>query len=325
MSIKQLDLESIQDEVLDECFANENESVSLTDEIDDDLEVSTDDNETLNTSFSKIKDTTDFVPNETLLKEIAQGINVSANREKIVRQNYGLVHNEARKCTCNIPFHDKLQYGFEGLLNAMEKFDVNGGAMFSTYATASVRNVMYRNGNNDVRIVALPEYLSMHNIRIQNYVQSFVDMHQFQPTVEQIAKGTNIDIRSVKRVMSHVTALVSMDAPVRGDYDDVSLQDVISSDDGNHQLDETCMSQDFREGIHEAISHLNAADRKLFSMVNGFDGYMMMSFDEIIEAGFEDERGKKIRSKPTLSRRYAIVLEKVGKIIEREGIQLREK
>lgn len=327
VSIKQLDLDAIPEEVLDECFTNENEHISLNSDIDDDLEVQIEEEDVDygKNSYAKIRDTSEFISNEELLRNIKDGKDVSKNREKLVRQNYGLVYSEARKCTCNIPFPDKLQYGFEGLLNAIDKFDVNYKNLFATYATASIRNVMYRHGNNDVRLVALPEYLSVHNTRIQNFIDSYVDSHQLQPTVEQIALGTGIDVRSVKRLQSHSGLLISMDAPVHGVESDVTLQDVITGDDEDYQLDETCLSQDFREGIKEAMNWLNNAERKLFAMVNGFDGYVMMSFEQIISEGIVDERGKRITSKPTMSRRYTEVLAKMAKIIEDKGIQIRQK
>lgn len=325
VTIKQLNLDVISDEVLDECFVNENDFVSLNQEVEEDVEVQGHNDEPQMDHFSSIKDTSDFIPNEELLRNVANGVNVSWCREKLVRQNYGLVYSEARKCTCNIPFSDKLQYGFEGLLNAMNKYDVNQATLFSTYAIASIRKFMYRNGNNDVRIVALPEYLSVHSAKIMNFVDAFVEHRQVQPTAEEIADGTGIDVRRVKRVLANTSGLVSMDAPVHGVESDVTLQDVITGDSDGYLLDETCMSEDFRVGILQAMSHLNDFERTLFAMVNGFDGYRPMPFNDIVAQNLIDERGKRIASKATLSRRYNDVLARMAKIIERLGIQLRDK
>lgn len=322
MSFQKLKLNEIQDEILDECFNEEAQELNLDEEFDEDIQPSNDVSEE---TFQHIKDESEFIKNELLLQQIADGVNVSSAREKLVRQNYGLVYSEARRCTCNIPFHDKLQYGFEGLLRAISKYNVKQSTQFTTYATTSIRNTMYRHGNNDVRMVALPEWLSVRNSDIQNYVNSYMDQHHVMPSDEQIANATGIDIRSVKHVLSHSTAMISLDMPTHGIESDVTLQDVLTSDGDDYSLDENCFSIEFREGIEKALEYLNTAERKLFAMMNGFDGYKPHTLDEVLQSFYRDERGKLITTKPSLSRRYTSVLDKMAKILTSKGIILRDK
>lgn len=328
---KKLNLDSIPEEILDEIFTNENTTLNLleVDQIEDQTEEHVQEEEesvSISAPYAKLqKKHKSTFTNEELMTMIVDGQNVKKNREIMVRQNYGLVYLEAKKCTCNIPFSDKIQYAFEGLLKAMDKYNPKQATKFSTYATSSIRKTLYRYGNNDVRLVSLPEYLSVHNIDIQNYIDAFTNQFHVTPTIEQVSVGTGIPVYNVKNVMNYKASQISMDTPVQSVESDVTLQDVMTGDGDDYSLDEGCFSYDFAEGINAAIKHLEPWERKIFSVINGFDGNESHTLDETIVFGLPDAKGKPIVSKPTLQRRYTAILRKVSDILIQEGIHLRDK
>jgi len=321
---KQLNLEEIQDEVLNECFEDENNDLLELSEDDED-EGSDDSVPEGGLTLDKLKAAVkaeQYISNEELVKMVQEGVNVEEAKNKIILFNSGLVYNEAKNCTCNIPFQDKVQYGFEGLMKAIYGYNGQLTTRFSTYATTTIRQHMYRNGNNEVRMVALPEHLSRDNIRIQAFIERYTTENTGYPTNEQISAGTGIDIRAVKRIMNYNANTFSIDTPMnRGEEgSEQTLKDVITSDSADYVVDERVMNKDFLTVMDEIMDELEEHERVLLGLCHGLDGYKMHTFDEIITSGYIDGKGKFVTSKATLSRRYNDMMDKVRRIVERNNI-----
>lgn len=327
MSLKKLNLDQIQDEVLNECFEAEETTLDNLGSIDVEGE-ETKIEDTVSSSdltMDKIKASVrsnGYVSNEELIRKIQAGEDVEESKKLLVLYNSGLVYTEAKNCSCNIPFQDKVQYGFEGLMKAIYGYDPNFRTMFSTYATTAIRQYMYRNGNNDVRMVALPEYLSVNNIKIQSFIERFIKDSNGYPTNEQIAEGTDIDIRSVKRIMNYNSNTFSIDTPMNRSEEgsEQTLKDIIPGESADYVVDERCLSKDFLAVMEEIMNELEEHERVLLGLLHGLDGYRVHTFEEVIESGYIDGKGKFVTSKATLSRRYNDMMDKVRRIVVRNNI-----
>ena len=327
MSIKKLNLEEIQEEVLNECFEEETTNLDNLGSLDlEEEETKQEDNtSSSDLTMDKIKASVksrEYVSNEELIRKIQSGEDVEESKKLLVLYNSGLVYTEAKNCTCNIPFQDKVQYGFEGLMKAIYGFDPSFRTMFSTYATTAIRQYMYRNGNNDVRMVALPEHLSVSNIKIQSFIERFISDSNGYPTNEQISEATGIDIRAVKRIMNYNSNTFSIDTPMNRSEEgsEQTLKDIIPGESADYVVDERCLSKDFLAVMEEIMDELEEHERVLLGLVHGLDGYRVHTFDEVITSGYIDGKGKFVTSKATLSRRYNDMMDKVRRIVVRNNI-----
>lgn len=310
--MKKLDLESIHDEVLDECFHNENTKVSnLLVNDDEEVEVTT-------TPTSESYNTKERLPagltNEILIDRINAGTDVARNMDMLVRCNSGLVYAIARKCTCNISFQDKVQYGFEGLIHAMRKFDTSKGVSFSTYASTAIRQTMYNYGNEEARMVALPKYQSVNNVTIQSFIERFISKNGRVPTNEQIAEGTKIDLVSVNRVMQYSSNAISLDTPVNDDGS-VMLQDVIKGESSDFHLDPGLVTDEsiMNELLEVIFQDLSEDDRALIEAVHGLNKDDEKSFWTLASEGFvyTDNKGRQYSSRTSLHRCYNDVVARI--------------
>lgn len=327
VSIKKLNLEEIQEEVLNECFEEETTNLDNLGSLDlEEEETKQEDNtSSSDLTMDKIKASVksrEYVSNEELIRKIQSGEDVEESKKLLVLYNSGLVYTEAKNCTCNIPFQDKVQYGFEGLMKAIYGFDPSFRTMFSTYATTAIRQYMYRNGNNDVRMVALPEHLSVSNIKIQSFIERFISDSNGYPTNEQISEATGIDIRAVKRIMNYNSNTFSIDTPMNRSEEgsEQTLKDIIPGESADYVVDERCLSKDFLAVMEEIMDELEEHERVLLGLVHGLDGYRVHTFDEVITSGYIDGKGKFVTSKATLSRRYNDMMDKVRRIVVRNNI-----
>lgn len=330
MTVEQLNLESIPEEVLDECFENENESFeNLRNQGSDDVleEVETDSTEgSFEVLDSKLK-LPNNLTNEYLIKEIREGYNVKKNTDLIVKYNSGLVYGQARQCTCNIPFQDKVQYGFEGLLKAIQRYDVNQKIQFSTYATVSIRQTMYNYGNDDVRLIAVPRYLSVNNIQIQSYIDKHRSQFGRTPNAEEISNGTGIDIGAVQRVIEYVNNRpMSIDTPIShgADATEMSLCDIIKGTAKEYTLSENTLQGSAMDVIALVMAELPEAEQYLISRVHGLNGHEESTFVKLEGEGLVDAKGKVMKSHSTIHRRYNDVIQKIRRILQERFVTIED-
>lgn len=320
MTVKQLNLESIPEEVIDECFVNENEMfeniIQVDDEVLEDVEEST-----FDVLDSKLK-LPENLTNEILIDRIKAGIDVKKNTTMIVKYNSGLVYGQARLCTCNIPFQDKVQYGFEGLLRAIDKYDSTHKIQFSTYATVSIRQTMYNYGNDDVRLVALPRYLSVANIQMQSFMSKYRSKYGRTPSPEEISEGTNIELPRVKRLIQYAnTSPMSIDTPIsNGDSTDMSLGDIIKGESKEFTLNEKAVQSRPEDVIALVMSELPPEEQLLLNHIHGLNGHTEKTLDKLVDLGLVDTKGKVMKARSTIHRKYTAVLEKIRIMLKERGV-----
>lgn len=330
MTVEQLNLESIPEEVLDECFENENESFeNLRSQGSDDVleEVETDSTEgAFEVLDSKLK-LPNNLTNEYLIQEIRAGNDVKKNTALIVKYNAGLVYGQARQCTCNIPFQDKVQYGFEGLLKAIQRYDLDQKIQFSTYATVSIRQTMYNYGNDDVRMIAIPRYLSVNNIQIQNYIDKHRSQFGRTPSADEISTGTGIDGGAVQRVLEYMNNRpMSIDTPISNNADnaDMSLGDIIKGTSKEYTLSENTLQGSAMDVIALVMAELPEAEQYLLSRVHGLNGHVESTFASLEGEGLVDGKGKVMKSHSTIHRRYNDIITKIRRILQERFVTIED-
>ena len=326
MTVKQLNLESIQDDIMDECFVNENNTFERISEQSHDsteeVEESTDD-----VGSFKTYNTSSVLPegetNESIIRLIRDGINVKRNIDLIVRNNVGLVYSQARQCTCNIPFQDKAQYAFEGLMRAIHRYDVNQNILFSTYATVSIRQTLYNFGNDEVRLISIPRHLSVDNIKIQNYIEKHRSKFGRTPSEDEISTATGIKLSAVKRVVQYMNSKpMSFDTPMGSDSteNDMSLVDVIPGTSNDYTLSADTVQKAPLDVIALVMSELPEEEQLLINKIHGLNGHEESTFITLETAGLGDAKGKNLTNRCTIHRRYNAILDKIRNILKARDI-----
>lgn len=315
MSVKQLDLEKINEEALDECFDNTEALDTLIDKDDDDTGSSQSTRDSISLKRPK------GVTNESLIAEIRQDVNVKKNMDLLVRYNYGLIVDIARRCTCFIPYEDKIQYAMEGFLNAIHKFDLGRNINFSTYASSSVRQTVYNRANDMNRIVALPRYMSVHNVDVQRFVTHFVSKNGRYPNEQQIHESTGIEMAIVKRLVQFNSNTCSLDIRKNEDSE-LTLQDTLTGDTTSHHLSPNTLSDPFADVISILDMDLHPAEKELVARIHGVCGYEEETFRSVIENGYQDSKGKPVNSKSAIHRRYNDVMDKIRNLVQEKGISI---
>ncbi len=198
--------------------------------------------------------------------------------------NLRLVFNIAKKYmnkgfTNGMELLDIIQEGNFGLIRALNKFDVEKGFKFSTYASWWIKQ--------SIRIAILNHGAIRFPIRAQGKMKIYYktkeeltnQLERF-PNQEEIANAMNCYVSTVQicEMMENRT-IYSMNQNIDEDYDS-SLENIIASDDLTPE--ELMVNKDLRENVKEYLES-NLTKREIFVLTLrfGLDNHSMHTLEEI--------------------------------------------
>jgi len=203
-------------------------------------------------------------------------------RNKIVEANLRFVVKIAKKYqNQGLPLDDLINEGNIGLMTALDKFDVDKGYHFISYAVWWIRQSIMKAINEKSRAVRLPLNRSNELLQIQKANKNLMHIKGEEPSVEMLADETNLDVEIVKTLVSVSKDIVSLDIPVFKDNETSSVGDYVESDIDSP--DKQVMSGLMREDINEAISQLSDKEKDIIEHRFGLNNKSPMSLKQIGE------------------------------------------
>ena len=154
-------------------------------------------------------------------------------RNKIMELNFGLVKKEAYHWVnqCTETFEDLIQVGSIGLIRAIERFDVEKGNAFSSFAIPYIRGEIQHYLRDKSPTLRIPRrWLELKQKSI-TFIHKFRDTHHRQPNNQEIANYLEVSIKEwqdIKLAYQNRKPL-SLDISVNNDLDtQTSLADMVA-------------------------------------------------------------------------------------------------
>ncbi len=124
-------------------------------------------------------------------------------RDEIVLQYSNLVESIARRFlgACE-PLEDLSQEGYIGLIRSVDKYDVNQGVKFSTYATHFIIGEIKHYLRDKGKIIKEPAWLQELNQRMTRVIESLSQKHNRQPTEREIAEVMLMPEQTVREMLT---------------------------------------------------------------------------------------------------------------------------
>ena len=143
-------------------------------------------------------------------------------RETLARLHLPLVEYLARRFKDRgEPIEDLVQVGSVGLLKAIDRFDVDRGVEFSTYATPTIVGELKRYFRDKGWAVRVPRRLQELSLRLNKIVAQLTQELGRSPTVSELAQAAEVSEEEVLEALESGQAYstASLDAP-SGEEDD---------------------------------------------------------------------------------------------------------
>lgn len=149
-------------------------------------------------------------------------------REVLIEKNLGLVHHIVRRFTGRgYDLEDLFQIGTIGLMKAIDKFDLELGVKFSTYAVPMITGEIKRFLRDD-GLVKVSRTLKENAVKVKMTRQKLQISLSREPTLQEIAKESGFTLEEIVTAMEAGVEVESIYASVyQDDGSEVFLVDKV--------------------------------------------------------------------------------------------------
>ncbi|MDR3166663.1 MAG: RNA polymerase sigma factor RpoD/SigA [Treponema sp.] len=209
----------------------------------------------------------------------AQGDKRAQN--KLANANLRFVVNVAKKYQGQgLPLSDLISEGNIGLLNAIERYDVNKGYHFISYAVWWIRQSILKAICEKSRMIRLPLNRANELVQIEKARKVVQDGHNTDTEINEIARLLNMDADHVADLVNISRDLISLENPVYADKDSSILGDFIE-DENYRSPDEHAVDRALHDDIETVLGTLNKKEADIIRFRFGLGDNVPMSLKEI--------------------------------------------
>ena len=214
---------------------------------------------------------------EKTAAEAAEGN--KAARDKLVSSNLRFVINIAKRYQgLGLSLEDLISEGNTGLLSAVDRFDVNKGYHFISYAVWWIRQAIMSALCEQSKMIRLPTNRAAELIKIEKAKKLLRCQNSSEEEIKEIAKLLDMDKEHVTDLINISRDMISLDNPVSKDKGSF-LKDFI--EDNQYAAPDKIAEQSFlKADIENVLETLNRHEAEIIRCHYGI-GRRAMSLKEI--------------------------------------------
>ena len=181
-------------------------------------------------------------------------------RDELVEQHLPLVEYLARRFrNRGEPLDDLVQVATIGLIKSVDRFDLERGVEFSTYATPTIVGEIKRHFRDKGWAIRVPRRLQELKLSLTKATSELSQRNGRSPTVAELAQHLGLTEEEILEGLESANAYsaVSLDAPDGGDDDSPSVSDSLGI------TDDALEGVEYRESLKPLLEKLPAREKKI--------------------------------------------------------------
>ncbi|MDR2135334.1 MAG: sigma-70 family RNA polymerase sigma factor [Treponema sp.] len=213
-------------------------------------------------------------------REAAKGN--KAARDKLVNGNLRFVVNVAKRYQGQgLAIMDLISEGNIGLMNAVDRYDVDKGYHFISYAVWWIRQAILKAICEKSRMIRLPLNRANELVQIQKARKLAQDSQSSETEIREVARLLGMDEDHVAELLNISREHVSLDNPLNGgNRDSTALEDFI--EDEQHEAPEDyAMNRALKEDIENVLDTLDRKEADIIRFRYGLGNCRPLSLKEI--------------------------------------------
>jgi RNA polymerase sigma-B factor len=181
-------------------------------------------------------------------------------RDELVEMHLPLVEYLARRFrNRGEPLDDLVQVATIGLIKSVDRFDLERGVEFSTYATPTIVGEIKRHFRDKGWAIRVPRRLQELKLSLTKATSELSQKNGRAPTVAELAQHLQMSEEEVLEGLESANAYsaVSLDAPDTGDDDSPAVADSLGT------TDESLEGVEYRESLKPLLEKLPPREKKI--------------------------------------------------------------
>ncbi|MBP7095196.1 MAG: RNA polymerase sigma factor RpoD/SigA [Spirochaetia bacterium] len=202
-------------------------------------------------------------------------------KDMLVKGNLRFVVNVAKKYqNQGLPLSDLISEGNIGLINAIERYDVDKGFHFISYAVWWIRQSILKAVCEKSRMIRLPLNRANELVQIEKARKYIEGSRTEDGEIREIARMLNMDASHVADLVAVSRDLVSLETPVFDERDSSVVGDFVENS-GYTTPVETVIENNLKDDIDAVLETLSEKEAEVIRFRFGLNGRRAMSLKEI--------------------------------------------
>ncbi|MBN2551527.1 MAG: RNA polymerase sigma factor RpoD/SigA [Spirochaetales bacterium] len=204
-------------------------------------------------------------------------------KDVLIRSNLRFVVQVAKKYkNCGLPLSDLISEGTIGLMNAVDRYDVDRGYHFISYAVWWIHQAILKAISQKAPLIRLPINKAAEVSRIKKMIDAREEQSGKHNVLRGVAKAAGKDMRSMEQLLSISQHHLSLDKEVNHEEDPSPLKELVADPAGKDPQAEV-VERALSEEISRVLDTLSEREAEVIKDRYGLEDRLPLSLKQIGE------------------------------------------